>query len=139
MDYQITPSALEVIKNSHIPINDLIDSLEHSLKGKEKMITVKEAINLMFRSHKDMAASRPVISELKARGKQISVPRRLLRTYSVLKRYRSAVTAGHIARITHRKKITEKIYLDQLVSQGYVEKTQTERKKIYYELKSEET
>ncbi|MHA2203739.1 MAG: hypothetical protein ACW991_08625, partial [Candidatus Hodarchaeales archaeon] len=110
MDFQITPSALEVIKNSHLQINDLLTGIETSWKSKEKIITVKEAINFILDS-RQAGISREIISEIKTHEQFIPVSRQLRRTYTILKRFERPVTAGHIARITHRKKTTEEIYL----------------------------
>ncbi len=131
IDFQITPSALEVIKNSHVEINDLLTGIEHSWKNEEKLITVKEAINLIL-SSKHAEVSREITSEIKTRAKYVSVPRRIRRTYTILKRFQKPVTAGDIARITHRKKTTEKIYLNQLIIHGYVRKEQQGRTKPRY-------
>lgn len=131
MDFQITPSALEVIKNSHLQINDLLTGIETSWKSKEKIITVKEAINFILDS-RQAGISREIVSEIKAHEKFIPVPRQLRRTYTILKRFERPVTAGHIARITHRKKTTEEIYLNQLVKDGLVKKKREGRKAIRY-------
>ena len=125
LDFQITPSALEVIKNSHMQINDLLTGIKTSWKSKEKIITVKEAINLILDS-RQAGISREIASEIKAHEKFIPVPRHLRRTYAVLKRFEEPVTAGYVARITHRKKATEEIYLNQLVKSGFVEKKKRE-------------
>jgi len=131
MDFQITPSALEVIKNSHMQINDLLTGIETSWKSKEKIITVKEAINLILDS-RQAGITREIVSEIKAHEKFVPVPRQLRRTYTILKRFEEPVTAGHIARITHRKKTTEKIYLNRLVKDGFAKKERKGRKAIHY-------
>ncbi len=131
IDFQITPSALEVIKNSHLQINDLLTGIETSWKSKEKLITVKEAINLILDS-RQAGISREIVSEIKTHEKFIPIPRQLRRTYTILKRFENPVTAGHIARVTHRKKTTEKIYLNQLVKDGFVKKKREGRKAIRY-------
>lgn len=131
IDFQITPSALEVIKNSHMQINDLLTGIESSWKRKEKIITVKEAINLIL-SSKQAGITREIASEIKTHEKFVPVPRRLRRTYTILKRFDRPVTAGYIARITHRKKNTEEIYLNQLVKGGFVKKERTKGEKARY-------
>ena len=131
IDFQITPSALEVIKNSHMQINDLLTGIERSWKSKEKVITVKEAINLILDS-RHAGISREIASEIKAHEKFVPVPRRLRRTLTILRRFEKPVTAGYIARITHRKKATEEIYLNQLVAGGFAKKERMGNKRIYY-------
>ncbi len=131
IDFQITPSALEVIKNSHMQINDLLTGIESSWKRKEKIITVKEAINLIL-SSKQAGITREIASEIKTHEKFVPVPRRLRRTHTILKRFDRPVTAGYIARITHRKKNTEEIYLNQLVKGGFVKKERTKGEKARY-------
>ncbi|UCG90159.1 MAG: hypothetical protein JSU57_00090 [Candidatus Heimdallarchaeota archaeon] len=133
MDFQITPGALEVIKNSHMQISDLLTGIEHSWKSDQKIITVKEAINLILNS-RQAGISREIVSEIKTHEKFVPIPRRLRRTYTILKRLEKPVTAGHIARITHRKKTTEQIYLNQLVIDGFVKKERTGNKGIYYRI-----
>ncbi|MFX0014744.1 MAG: hypothetical protein ACFFB2_00910 [Promethearchaeota archaeon] len=133
MDFQITPSALEVIKNSHIQVDDLLTGIKRSWKSKEKIITVKKAINLILDSRL-AGISREITSEIKTHEKFVPVPRRLRRTYSVLKQSNQPVTAGYIAQKTHRKKTTEKIYLNQLVSTGFVTKVRKEDSKFYYQI-----
>ena len=76
MDFQITPSALEVIKNSHLQISDILNGIENSWKSKEKIITVKEAINLILDS-RQAGISREIVSEIKAHEKFRPVPRQL--------------------------------------------------------------
>ena len=134
IDFQITPSALEVIKNSHVQINDLLTGIKTSWKSKEKIITVKEAINLILDS-REAGISREIALEIKAHEKFVPVPRHLRRTYTVLKRFEEPVTAGYVARITHRKKTTEEIYLNQLVKNGFVKKKkQKGRKATRYQI-----
>ena len=133
MDFQITPSALEVIKNSHLQINDLLTGIETSWKSKERLITVKEAINLILDS-RQAGISREIVSEIKTHEKFIPVPRQLRRTYTILKRFENPVTAGHIARVTHRKKTTEEIYLNQLVKNGFAKKEREGRKATRYQI-----
>ena len=133
LDFQITPSALEVIKNSHMQINDLLTGIETSWKSKEKIITVKEAINLILDS-RQAGISREIASEIKTHEKFVPIPRHLRRTYTILKRFEEPVTAGYVARISHRKKTTEEIYLNQLVRDGFVKKEQEGRKAIRYQI-----
>ena len=133
MDFQITPSALEVIKNSHMQINDLLTGIETSWKSKEKIITVKEAINLILDS-RQAGISREIASEIKAHEKFVPVPRHLRRTFTILKRFEEPVTAGYVARITHRKKTTEEIYLNQLVNKGLVKKEREGKKATRYQI-----
>ena len=89
-DFQITPSALEVIKNSHMQINDILTGIETSWKSKEKIITVKEAINLILDS-RQAGITREITSEIKAHEKFVPVPRQLRRTYTDLKRFEKPV------------------------------------------------
>ncbi|MHA2243550.1 MAG: hypothetical protein ACXADY_01140 [Candidatus Hodarchaeales archaeon] len=131
LNFQITPGALEVIKNSHLQINDLLTGIESSWKSKEKIITVKEAIDLIL-SSKQAGITKEIVSEIKTHKKFVPVPRRLRRTYSILKRFDRPVTAGYISRITHRKKNTEEIYLNQLVIGGYVKKERMKGQKARY-------
>ena len=137
LDFQITPGALEVIKNSHVPFGDLIADIQKFWEGEEKIITVKEAINLMVRSREDIAISREVVSEIKARKEYVPVPRQFRRTYTILKRFEQPVTAGYVARITHRKKSTEEIYLNQLVKLGFVTEIQKDNEKKRYHIKKQ--
>ncbi|UCE13806.1 MAG: hypothetical protein JSV04_01200 [Candidatus Heimdallarchaeota archaeon] len=126
-EYAFSPGALEVLKNSHIPIDDLLPAIKRFWKGEE--IKIKEAINIMLTT-KQAGASKEIASEIKARRKYVDIPKRFRRTYSILKRFKDPVTAGHIARITHRKKGTEELYLNQLVKLGFVTKTKKARYKI---------
>ncbi|MFX0050498.1 MAG: hypothetical protein ACFE8U_04310 [Candidatus Hermodarchaeota archaeon] len=136
IDFQVTPGALEIINSSRIPVDELIEEIYDSWKEDEKLITVKRAINLILvikKSPKYAATSKEVISELKSRFKEEpKVSRLLRRTYFTLKHFDNPVTAGHIARITRRKKITEKLYLNQLVQQGLVKKVRKEGKEDYF-------
>ncbi len=134
LDFRITPGALEVMKNSHVPLGDLIADIQKFWEEEERIITVKKAINLMVRSQRDIAISREVVSEIKAREKYIPVPRQLRRTYTILKRFEKPVTAGYIARITHRKMTTEEIYLNQLVKLGFVTEIQKGNEKKRYQI-----
>jgi Fic family protein len=133
MDFQITPSALEVIKNSHMQIDDLLTGIKTSWKSKEKIITVKEAINLILDS-RQAGISREIASEIKSHEKFVPVPKHLRRTYSILKRFEEPVTAGYVARITHRKKATEEIYLNQLVKSGFVKRKREGSKTTRYQI-----
>lgn len=136
IDFQATPGALEIINSSLIPIDELIAEINDSWKEDEKLITVKKAISLILvikQSPKYAAASKEVISELKSRFiEEPVVPRLLRRTYFTLKQFEKSVTAGHIARLTHRKRLTEKIYLNKLVQQGLVKKERKEGKEDYF-------
>jgi hypothetical protein len=134
IDFQITPSALEVIKNSHLQVDDLLTGIKSSWKSNEKIITVKEAINLILNS-KQAGIAREIASEIKTHEKFVPVPRRLRRTYTILKRFDRPVTAGYIARITHRKKNTEEIYLNQLVIGGFAIKERKKGQKAQYRVK----
>lgn len=132
LNFQITPGALEVIKTSHMPFSDLIANIQDSWEGEERIITVKEAINLMVRSREDMVISREIATEIKARKEYVPIPRQFRRTYTILKRFDRPVTAGYISRITHRKKNTEEIYLNQLVIGGFAIKERTKGQKARY-------
>jgi len=136
IDFQITPGALEIINSSKIPAKDLINELSDDWGEEKKIITVRNAINLVLtikKSPRFVAASKEVISELKTQfEKEPDIPRLLRRTYFTLKKYNTPVTAGHISRVTHKKKNTEMIYLSKLINLGFVKKEQRKDNKIYY-------
>jgi hypothetical protein len=129
---QITPGAVEVLKNSNIPEAMILKEIKYSWKNKSKAITVKDAINLMLNSDKYVQISQKVHKELKETA-QISeqVPRLLRRSFFTLKKFDKPVTAGQVAQRTHRKTSTERIYLDKLVAQGFVVKNQRKNKSVY--------
>ena len=130
---QITPGAIEILKNSNVPMSMLLKDLTRICKGRSKPITVKDAINLMLNSDKYVQISKKVHKELKARRKDfIEVPRQYLHSFYTLKRFKGPVSAGQVAKITRRKTATERIYLNFLVSEGIVKKTKTEKDKILY-------
>lgn len=135
-NFQVTPGALEVFKNSHIPVNELVNDITLSWTTEERVITTKRAVKVMLNSQKFSVFSREIIQEIKSRTKQsIVVPRHLMRTYSIMKRFSNkTVKAGQIAQITHRKKATEKIYLEELVKQGFAQKITDESNEIYYQI-----
>lgn len=136
IDFQITPGALEIINSSKIPTKDLISELSGEWEEEKKIITVRNAINLVLTIKKSptfAAASKEVISELKTQfKKEPDIPRLLRRTYFTLKKYNTPVTAGHISRITHRKRNTELVYLKMLINLGVVKKELREDKIYYY-------
>jgi Fic family protein len=135
-DFQVTPGALEVFKNSHISINDLVKDITLSWDTEERIITTKRAVKVMLNSQKFSVFSREIAQEIKSRAKQtIVVPRHLMRTYSIIKRFNNnTVNAGQIAQITHRKKATEKIYLEELVKKGFVKKHTDKPNDDYYQI-----
>ena len=126
-EYSFSPGALEVLKNSHIPIDDLLAAIEQFWKGEE--IKIREAINIMLTT-KQAGVSKEIASEIKARREYLDIPKRFRRTYTVLKQFDQPVTAGYISRITHRKRVTEQLYLNHLVKLGFVTKNKKARYKI---------
>ena len=90
----------------------------------------------MLNSQKFSVFSKEVVSEIKSRTTSaVVVPRHLMRTYSILKRFGNThVTPGQIALISHRKKATEKIYHEELVREGYVKKIKKPYA-IYFKIK----
>ncbi|WP_455464167.1 hypothetical protein [Candidatus Hodarchaeum mangrovi] len=134
LNFEITPSALEIFKNSHIPTDDLIRDILKSGTTENRLITVKTAINILLTSRKVDVISREIALELKEKITYVEVPRRLNRTFLILKRLNDPVQAGNIAQITHRKKETEKKYLEQLFKLNYINKKE-EKGKILYMLK----
>lgn len=135
-DFQVTPGALEVLKNSHISVNELVNDITQSWTNEERIITTKRAVKIMLSSQKFSVFSREIVQEIKSRTKHsIVVPRHLMRTYAIMKRFSNkTVKAGQIAQITHRKKATEKIYLDELVQKGFAKKESDESNEIYYQI-----
>ncbi|MCK4849014.1 MAG: hypothetical protein KAT16_08325 [Candidatus Heimdallarchaeota archaeon] len=130
---QVTPGAIEILKNSNVPTSMLIKDLAKIWKGRTKPVTVKDAINLMLNSDKYVQISKQVHKELKTRKKDfIDVPRRYRHSFYTLKRFKEPVSAGQVAKITRRKTATERIYLDYLVSEGIIEKRRTSINKILY-------
>lgn len=134
LNFEITPSALEIFKNSHIPTDDLIRDILKSGTTENRLITVKTAINILLTSRKVDVISREIALELKEKITYVEVPRRLNRTFLILKRLNDPVQAGNIAQITHRKKETEKKYLEQLFKLNYINRKE-EKGKILYMLK----
>jgi hypothetical protein len=136
-NFQVTPGALEVLKNSHIPVDDLVNDISLSLGDDERIITTKKAIKVMLNSQKYSVFSKEVVSEIKSRTAiTVVVPRHLMRTYAIMKRFgKSPVTPGQIASISHRKKATEKIYLEELAKEGYVKRHLKGLNEIYYQIK----
>ena len=129
----VTPSAIEVLNNSNVPVDMLIQDLKKLYKGKTKPLTVKNAIDLMLNSDKYVQFAKKLRKELKTRTEDfIDVPRKYRRSYYTLKRINEPVSAGQVANRTKRKTATEKQYLDFLVSTGFVTKIQTENNKILY-------
>jgi hypothetical protein len=130
---QITPGAIEVLKNSNVPTDMIIKDLTKVWKGRTTPISVKDAVELMLNSDKYAQMSKNVHKELKARQENfISVPRRYRHSFYTLKRFKEPVSAGQVAKITRRKTATERVYLNFLVSEGIVEKVQTKDDKILY-------
>ncbi|WP_455139707.1 hypothetical protein [Candidatus Hodarchaeum mangrovi] len=131
LNFEITPSALEIFKNSHIPTDDLIRDILKSGTTENRLITVKTAINILLTSRKVDVISREIALELKEKITYVEVPRRLNRTFLILKRLNDPVQAGNIAQITHRKKETEKKYLEQLFKLNYINRKEEEGKILY--------
>ena len=132
---QITPGALEILKNSNVPTSMLFKDLTQIWKDRNKPITVKDAIDLMLNSDKYVQLSKKVHKELKAKRKGfIEVPRQYRQSFYTLKKFKEPVSAGQVAKITRRKTATERIYLNSLVSEGFVKKTKTQNDKIHYSI-----
>jgi len=130
---QITPGAIEILKNSNVPVSMLFEDLTQIWKGRDKPITIKDAIDLMLNSDKYVQISKKLHKELKARQKDfIEVPRQYRHSFYTLKRFKEPVSAGQVAKVTRRKTGTERIYLNFLVTQGIVKKTKTQNNKILY-------
>ncbi len=135
-NFQVTPGAFEVLKNSHIPVNELVNDITLSWAAEERVITTKRAVKVMLNSQKFSVFSREIVQEIKSRAKDsVVVPRHLMRTYAIMKRFTNkTVKPGQIAQITHRRKATEKIYLEELVKKGFAKKGFSESNEIYYQI-----
>ncbi len=133
--FQITPGALQVLENSHITPKEIIEDIkEHWTPNKARIITVKEAINFMLESSKFAKISQELKKEIKARAKPSELPIKYQKTYNVLKKLNYEVTAGEVARFTHRKRNTETIYLNNLLELGLVSKTTSNDGKSRYKV-----
>jgi len=132
-NFKVTPGAMEVFKNSHIPVNDLVNDIAISWGDEERIITTKKAIRVMLNSQKYSIFSKEITEEIKKKTKPVVVvPRHLMRTYAIMKRFgNTPVIPGYIAQITHRKKETEKIYLEELVKNGFIKKKLNEKRNQY--------
>ena len=133
-NFKITPGALEIFKNSHIPIDDLITDILKNWVNKKRLITVKSAINILLTSRKVDVISREITAEIKEKFTYIEAPRYLQRTFSILKRLNSPAQAGNVAQISHRKKETEKKYLEQLFKLNFINRKE-EKGRIFFMLK----
>jgi hypothetical protein len=133
MGFQITPSALEVVKNSHIEPDQLIKEINQKWTEKEKIITVNKAINIILSSSEYVDTVKKITDEIKKYiPSEPAIPRKLRLTYFVLKKSQKTLLAGDVARITHRKRKTEQIYLNQLTDLNYiVQSVRNDGKKIY--------
>ena len=135
LDFKITPGALQVLENSHITPEEIIEDIrEHWNPEKEKIITVKEAINFMLESSKFAKISLELKKEIKSRKKPNDLPMKYQKTFNILKKLNRKATAGEVARFTRRKGNTESIYLNNLVKLGYVSKTVSKNNKSNYEV-----
>jgi Fic family protein len=133
VNIDITPGAMEILKNSKIPPKMIIKELTKKWKGRTKPITVKDAIDLMLTSDKYEQISKQLHKELKARGNEfVSVPRRYRHSFYTLKQFKEPVSAGQVAKITKRKTNTEKVYLNFLASEGIIKKIKGKNDKILY-------
>ena len=135
-NFKVTPGAMEVLKNSHIPVNDLVNDIAISWGDEERIITTKKAIRVMLNSQKFSIFSKEITEEIKKKVEPVVVvPRHLMRTYAIMKRFgNTPVIPGRIAQITHRKKETEKIYLEELVKNGFIKKKLKEKKQYSYQI-----
>ena len=133
VNIEITPGAIEILKNSKIPASMVVNELKKKWKGRTKPITVKDAIDLMLNSNKYQQISKQLHKELKARGNEfISVPRRYRHSFYTLKQFQEPVSAGQVAKITKRKTNTERVYLNFLASEGIIKKIKGKKDKILY-------
>ncbi len=133
VNLQITPGAIEILKNSKIPASMIIKDLTKKWKSRTKPITVKDAIDLMLNSDKYEQISKQLHKELKSRVNGfISVPRRYRHSFYTLKQFKEPVSAGQVAKITRRKTSTERVYLNFLASKGIIEKIKGKNDKILY-------
>lgn len=135
-NFKVTPGAMEVLKNSHIPVNDLVNDIAISWGDEERIITTKKAIRVMLNSQKFSIFSKEITEEIKKKVEPVVVvPRHLMRTYAIMKRFgNTPVIPGRIAQITHRKKETEKIYLEELVKNGFIKKKLKEKNQYFYQI-----
>jgi len=135
-NFKVTPGAMEVLKNSHIPVNDLVNDIAISWGDEERIITTKKAIRVMLNSQKFSVFSKEITEEIKKKVEPVVVvPRHLMRTYAIMKRFgNTPVIPGRIAQITHRKKETEKIYLEELVKNGFIKKKLKEKNQYSYQI-----
>jgi hypothetical protein len=135
-NFKVTPGAMEVLKNSHIPVNDLVNDIAISWGDEERIITTKKAIRVMLNSQKFSIFSKEITEEIKKKVEPVVVvPRHLMRTYAIMKRFgNTPVIPGRIAQITHRKKETEKIYLEELVKNGFIKKKLKEKNQYSYQI-----
>ena len=130
---QITPGAIEILKNSKIPTSMIVNDLTKKWKNRTKPITVKDAIDLMLSSEKYEQISKQLHKEIKTRKKAfISVPRKYRHSFYTLKQFKEPVTAGQVAKKTKRKTNTERVYLNYLAAEGFVNKTKGKDNKILY-------
>ncbi|NHJ00954.1 MAG: hypothetical protein EAX86_02380 [Candidatus Heimdallarchaeota archaeon] len=135
INFQITPSALQVLENSHIPAKEIIKDIKKYWKSDKKVITVKEAVDFMLESSKFSKIAKEVKQEIKTRKKPEEMPKKLFKTYNMLKKLNHEITAGEVARYTRRKGKTELIYLYELVELGYVEKIRFEDRKPRFKIR----
>ncbi|MFW9780033.1 MAG: hypothetical protein ACFFE8_14370 [Candidatus Heimdallarchaeota archaeon] len=121
LGFEITPSALEVINGSKIPVDEIVAELKATWRDKEKILTVEETISLVLAIKDRIKESLPSVTVSRVDSLP-EVPRLLRRTFFALKQFSGSVTAGHIVRKTRRKKSTEIIYLNQLAKHGFITK-----------------
>ncbi|MHA1227644.1 MAG: hypothetical protein ACTSPV_12935 [Candidatus Hodarchaeales archaeon] len=128
---EITPSALEVFKNSYIAPNELIKALINIKNEKQKVITVRKAIDIILEINEHKYKERRLISELKLKTELKKLPKPLQRTLKALIKLNRPSLPGDISRITHRRKKTEKRYLTMLSDLGFVQQIEKEQK-VYF-------
>ena len=136
--FQVTPSAVEVINGSKVPIDEIVTELSGSWKDSDKILTVEKTINLVLTIKNRIKESIPPPAATRATSIP-EVPRLLRRTFFALKellRSQERVTAGHIVRKTHRRKSTETVYLNKLVELGIVKKIKHKNKQPNFKLES---
>lgn len=131
--FQVTPSALEVINGSRLPIEEIVTELSGSWKDSNKVLTVEKTITLVLMIKNRIKESLPPPTAAKTSFIP-EVPRLLRRTFFALKQFKGPVTAGYIVRKTHRKKSTETVYLNKLVTLGFITKEKREDDQIVYKL-----
>ncbi|MHA1974798.1 MAG: hypothetical protein ACTSW1_17505 [Candidatus Hodarchaeales archaeon] len=134
----ITPGALEVLKNSHISVTELKKTLTHIKRNKSKVITVRKAIDMILDIKESKYKELGIISELKHRSTVNNLSKPLQKTFYTLIRLGKASLPGHVSKITHRRKKTEKRYLSILSELGLVQRVE-KGEKIYFIIQKEDS